>query len=106
MNSVCSLTWTYTNDKTFQKRHFLFDRVGSDLHTTLDLTYREAVSGWRKEIWTIDGKKKKISGPKNTPANWERVLPGHGMPRSRNPFERGDLIVNVKIQALKHSGPV
>lgn len=88
------------------KRHFLFDRVGSDLHTTLDLTYREAVSGWRKEIWTIDGKKKKISGPKNTPANWQRVLPGHGMPRSRNPFERGDLIVNVKIQALKHSGPI
>ncbi|KAH7030211.1 hypothetical protein B0J12DRAFT_321767 [Macrophomina phaseolina] len=102
MDGVAQDIWFILEDK----RHSIFKRTGSDLEATLALTYDEAMFGWRKEIWTICGRKLRIKGPKNTPSDWKRIYHGFGMPRSSDPSKRGDLIVNVDIQAVDHPGVV
>lgn len=98
---VCSNALLTLN---IQKAHHLFQRDGSNLRTTIAISLAESIVGWRKEVRTICGRVFKVKGPKNTPDGWKKIFHDFGLPRSSDPFTRGDLIVEVEIQGADHPG--
>lgn len=81
-----------------EKAHPLFVRDGDDIKHTVEIDLKEALTGWKKTVSTIDGKQISVgsSGPINP--EWTERYPGLGMPKSKTPSVRGDLIVGVKIK--------
>jgi DnaJ family protein B protein 4 len=60
----------------------------------------ESLCGWRRNVATIDAKELLVSVSSNIPTGplWTERFPGLGMPRSKNPTERGDMVVEVSIK--------
>lgn len=81
-----------------QKPHPIFKRQGDNLITTVDLSLKEALTGWDRIVKTIDGKSIRISKAGPTQPGSEEHYPGHGMAISKKPSERGDLIVRVNVK--------
>ena len=77
-----------------------FERHGSDLHTSLLLTYPQAVLGCETEIKTLDGKTEKISVPAGTSHGQILKVKGMGMPKV-NSKSTGDLYAHVFIEIPK-----
>ncbi|MBQ9420113.1 MAG: molecular chaperone DnaJ [Synergistaceae bacterium] len=74
-----------------------FERDGKDLHTTLVLTYPQAVLGTEAEIKTLDGTLEKISVPAGTSHGQVLKVKGKGMPKI-NSRSKGDLYAHVFIE--------
>ncbi|CEJ60558.1 Putative DnaJ domain protein Psi [Penicillium brasilianum] len=68
-----------------------------NLVTTVELSLKEALTGWERIVRTIDGKSIRVSKPGPTQPGHEEHFPGLGMPNYRKPSERGDLVVRVKV---------
>ncbi|BDD62108.1 hypothetical protein MAP00_007100 [Monascus purpureus] len=81
-----------------EKPHPIFKRQGDNLITTVDLSLKEALTGWDRIVKTIDGKSIRISKAGPTQPGSEEHYPGHGMVISKKPSERGDLIVRVNVK--------
>ena len=81
-----------------QKEHPLFKREGDDLRTTVELDLKEALTGWKRTVQTIDGKQISVGSSGPTGPTYEDRYPGLGMPKSKKPSERGDFVVVVKIK--------
>ncbi|KAJ5223551.1 hypothetical protein N7468_008093 [Penicillium chermesinum] len=75
-----------------------FKRVGDNLVTTVDLTLKEALTGWERIVRTIDGKSIRVAKPGPTQPGHEERFPGLGMVISKKPSERGDLVVRVNVK--------
>lgn len=76
----------------------MFTREGDDIKHTIELDLKEALTGWRRTVQTIDGKQLNVgSGGPNGPL-WTERFPNLGMPKSKKPTDRGDFIVGVKIK--------
>ncbi|KAH8430476.1 putative DnaJ domain protein Psi [Aspergillus melleus] len=75
-----------------------FKRHGDNLITTVDLTLKEALTGWERIVRTIDGKSIRVAKPGPTQPGHEERYPGWGMTISKKPNERGDLIVRVNVK--------
>ena len=88
-----------------QKDHANFKRDGDDLRAEIELDLKEALTGWQRQISTIDDKQVAVSGGGPTPPGFEERYPGLGMPKSKKPNERGDLIVQVKVKFPKSLTP-
>ncbi|MBQ7561449.1 MAG: molecular chaperone DnaJ [Synergistaceae bacterium] len=73
-----------------------FERQGADLHTSLVLTYPQAVLGTEATIKTLDGKDAKISVPAGTNHGQVLKIKGKGMPKI-NTQNFGDLYAHVFI---------
>ncbi|KAL4935895.1 hypothetical protein BDV06DRAFT_206020 [Aspergillus oleicola] len=84
-----------------EKEHPSFRRQGDNLITPVDLTLKEALTGWNRIVRTIDGKSIKVSKPGPTPPGFEERFPGLGMTVSKKPSERGDLVVQVNVEFPK-----
>ncbi|KAL4870545.1 hypothetical protein BDV12DRAFT_55765 [Aspergillus spectabilis] len=84
-----------------EKEHPSFKRHGDQLITTVDLSLKEALTGWTRIVRTIDGKSIKVSKPGPTPPGYEEKYPGWGMTISKKPSERGDLVVRVNVEFPK-----
>ena len=80
-----------------EKPHATLKRDGDDIRTTLELNLKEALTGWRKTVTTIDGRQLPVSGGGPTPPGHEERFPHLGMPLPKKPNERGDFIVEVKV---------
>lgn len=79
-----------------------FERSGADLHTTLLITYPQAVLGTEAEIKTLDGKKEKISVAPGTHHGQVLKLKGQGMPKLNAVLNsRGDLYAHVFVEIPK-----
>jgi DnaJ family protein B protein 4 len=85
------LTWS-------QKNHPLFTREGDDVKHIIELDLKEALTGWRRTVQTIDGKQLNVGSGGPTGPTWTEKYPNLGMPKSKKPAERGDFIVGVKIK--------
>ena len=83
---------------TTQKPHPLFTRNGDDIKHTIDIDLKEALTGWRRTVQTIDGKQLQVSSAGPTGPTFEERYPGLGMPKSKKPTERGDFVVGVRIK--------
>ncbi|RDW78732.1 putative DnaJ domain protein Psi [Aspergillus mulundensis] len=84
-----------------EKEHPNFKRHGDNLITTVDLSLKEALTGWNRIVRTIDGKSIKVAKPGPTPPGYEERFPGLGMTISKKPSERGDLLVRVNVEFPK-----
>lgn len=81
-----------------QKEHPLFTREDDNLRAVIELDLKEALTGWKRTIGTIDGKQLPISGGGPTQPGFKENFPNLGMPKSKKPTERGDMIVEVKVK--------
>ncbi|KAH9811703.1 Protein psi1 [Teratosphaeria destructans] len=76
----------------------LFNREGDDIRHTIDIDLKEALTGWKRTVQTIDGKQVNVSHTGPTPPTWQEKFPQLGMPKSKTPLQRGDFIVGVNIK--------
>lgn len=81
-----------------QKPHPLFTREGDDVKHTIELDLKEALTGWKRTVQTIDGKQLSVSSGGPTGPTFTERFPNLGMPKSKKPTERGDFVVGVKIK--------
>ncbi|KAI9677481.1 MAG: hypothetical protein M1817_006435 [Caeruleum heppii] len=81
-----------------EKPHPTMTRDGDDLRTTVDVDLKEALTGWRRQVTTIDGRQLPVGGSGPTQPGYEEKFPGLGMPRSKKPTERGDFLVRVNVR--------
>ena len=80
-----------------EKSHPSLTREGDNLITTVELDLKEALTGWKKTVTTIDGKQLNVSGAGPTQPSYEEHFPSLGMPITKKSGERGDFIVRVKV---------
>lgn len=79
-----------------------FERDGADLHTTLVLTYPQAVLGTEAKIHNIDDTEGIIPVPPGTPHGQVLKVKGKGMPKLNSPLNAyGDLYAHVYIDIPK-----
>lgn len=79
-----------------------FERNGADLHTSLVLTYPQAVLGTEAKIKTLDGTEENISVPAGTAHGHVLKIKGKGMPKINAVLNNtGDLYAHVYIDIPK-----
>jgi curved DNA-binding protein len=78
-----------------------FERHGNDLHTTTSIDVFTAILGGEADVETLDGRVKLNIPPGTQPEQVFR-LAKRGMPHVRDPKEKGDLFVKVKVQIPKY----
>ncbi|NWG05900.1 MAG: DnaJ domain-containing protein [Chloroflexi bacterium] len=78
-----------------------FERRGDDLHTTTTISVFTAILGGEADVETFDGRIK-LNIPAGTQPEQVFRLAGRGMPHLKNPKEKGDLYVRVKVQIPKY----
>ncbi|KAL2197398.1 hypothetical protein P885DRAFT_35737 [Corynascus similis CBS 632.67] len=81
-----------------EKPHPLFTRDGDDIIHTVDLDLKEALTGWKRTITTIDGKNLNIDKAGPTQPGSSDSYPGLGMPISKKPGQRGNFIVKYNVK--------
>jgi len=86
------------------KPHPVFQRDGENLHTTINITLKEAFLGFQRTITHLDNNPLKIEGKMNQGIK-ELILKGKGMPKYMFPGEYGDLIVHFNILWPKNLSP-
>jgi DnaJ family protein B protein 4 len=82
-----------------QKKHPLFTRDGDDIILNVELELKEALTGWKRTVTTIDGKQINLERAGPTQPGSKDSYPNLGMPLSKKPDQRGDftVIYNVKF---------
>jgi curved DNA-binding protein len=78
-----------------------FERRGNDLHTTATVNVFTAILGGDADVETLDGKIK-LNIPAGTQPDQVFRLAGRGMPHVKNPKEKGDLYVKLKVQIPRY----
>ncbi|KAI1822917.1 hypothetical protein F4861DRAFT_540532 [Xylaria intraflava] len=81
-----------------EKPHPLFVRDGDDLIRTIDLDLKEALTGWKRTITTIDGNQINIERAGPIGASMSDSYPGQGMPISKKQGERGNFIIRYNVK--------
>lgn len=81
-----------------EKPHPLFTRDGDDIKHTVEISLKEALTGWTRTVQTIDGKQVPVGNSGPTQPDWVERFPDLGMPKSKTPSVRGNFIVGVKIK--------
>ncbi|KAK3169391.1 hypothetical protein OEA41_008774 [Lepraria neglecta] len=81
-----------------EKPHPVFTREGDNLKAVVELDLKEALTGWKRTVTTIDGRQQSVSRGGPTGPGFQETFPHQGMPKSKKPSERGDMIVEVKVK--------
>jgi len=81
-----------------------FERKGDDLYRDVDVDLYTAVLGGEVRVPTLDGDVM-LKIPAGTSGGRVFRLRGKGMPKLRNPRERGDLYVTVRIRVPRNLTP-
>lgn len=81
-----------------------FERRGNDLHTTATVDVFTAILGGEAQVDTLDGTIK-MNVPAGTQPEQVFRLAGRGMPHVKNPEQKGDLYVRLKVQVPKYLSP-
>ena len=80
-----------------EKPHPHFKREDDNLIYTLPLTFKESLLGFSKTIQTIDGKNLPLSRGQPVQPSETTTYPGQGMPITKKPGQRGDLLIKYKV---------
>jgi len=78
-----------------------FERDGVDLYAPVNVDVFTAILGGEVEVPTINGKVK-LTIPPGTQPDQKIRISGRGMPNLKNPQEKGDLYVQVKVRIPKN----
>lgn len=81
-----------------EKQHPLYTRDGDDLHFVLELDLKEALTGWKRSVPTIDGKQLSLDKAGPTQPGSKDRYPNLGLPNSRKPDTRGDFIIDYAVK--------
>lgn len=73
----------------------MFQREGNDIHHTIPLSFLESLCGWTRTFTCIDEKQLVVASAGPTGPEWRERYPGLGMPNTKEPTERGDLVIRV-----------
>eukprot|EP01088_Endostelium_zonatum_P012384 TRINITY_DN26589_c0_g1_i1.p1 TRINITY_DN26589_c0_g1~~TRINITY_DN26589_c0_g1_i1.p1 ORF type:complete len:439 (+),score=106.04 TRINITY_DN26589_c0_g1_i1:73-1317(+) len=82
-----------------QRQHETFERSGNDLVMRKDITLYEALCGFSFKVKHLDNRVINVSyqGGIIKPGD-KKEIPDQGMPRHKNPFEKGALIVVFNVE--------
>jgi DnaJ-class molecular chaperone len=88
-----------------QKSHHTFTRKGDHLHMTMDISLKEALTGFSRIVKQMDGRdivveETGVTGPYST-----KTIKGEGMPKHGVPSETGDLKIQMKVKFPKSLTP-
>ncbi|KOS21288.1 Protein psi1 [Escovopsis weberi] len=81
-----------------EKEHPLFKREDNDIIHTVTLDLKEALTGWKRVVSTIDKRQINLDKAGPTQPGSEDRYPNQGMPISKKPGQRGDFIVRYKVK--------
>jgi curved DNA-binding protein len=77
-----------------------FERDGADLYAPVSVDVFTAILGGEVEVQTMSGRVK-LTIPAGTQSDQKIRIAGRGMPQLKNPQEKGDLFVQVKVRVPK-----
>ncbi|KAG6115142.1 hypothetical protein E4U14_001058 [Claviceps sp. LM454 group G7] len=80
-----------------EKPHPLYKREDNDLVHTVVLDLKEALTGWKRTVSTIEGKQINLDKGGPTQPGSEDRYPGLGMPISKKVGQRGDFVIKYKV---------
>jgi curved DNA-binding protein len=80
----------------------VFERKDDDLYTDVPVDLYTAILGGNVNVNTIDGSTLKLTIPPETQNGRVFRLRGQGMPKLRQPSQRGDLYARVKVVLPQH----
>ncbi|KAG9392413.1 DnaJ domain [Carpediemonas membranifera] len=80
-----------------EKPHATFKREKNDLVYRLDVPLVNALCGCKITVETLDGRQLKVPVTTVIPPGYRYHVPGEGMPVSRSPGMRGDLILEFAV---------
>lgn len=80
------------------KSHVLYKRSENDLVYVAKIPLGKALIGCSIEVPTLDGRLLNIPINDIVHPNYKKTVPNEGMPTSKNPSERGDMIIEFDIQ--------
>ncbi|KAJ7945958.1 DnaJ subfamily B member like [Quillaja saponaria] len=81
-----------------EKPHALYKRDGNDLVIIQEITLLEALTGKTLYITTLDGRNKMIPLLDIIKPGGEMVVPNEGMPISKEPGKKGNLIIKFDVK--------
>ncbi|CAK7207683.1 Molecular chaperone (DnaJ super) [Sporothrix eucalyptigena] len=81
-----------------EKKHALFTRDGDDIIANVDLDLKEALTGWKRTVSTIDGKQINLDKSGPTQPGSSDSYPSLGMPISKQPGQRGKFIIKYNVK--------
>lgn len=80
-----------------ERKHKIFQRIENDLHVIIDISYKEACCGFKKEIELLDKKLCIIEMDYLPRSNNEYRIIGKGMPIQGSKIIYGDLIIKFNV---------
>ncbi|XP_041055236.1 dnaJ homolog subfamily B member 13 isoform X3 [Carcharodon carcharias] len=81
-----------------EKPHQWFCREENDLIFCAQISLAKALTGHTVEIETLDGRFLSIPINDIVHPRYTKVVPGEGMPLSKNPLQKGNLVIQFNIQ--------
>eukprot|EP00842_Homolaphlyctis_polyrhiza_P000630 jgi/Hompol1/1568/HPOL_002716-RA len=84
-----------------EERHPRFSRSGNDLIYNVDIPLVKALTGWSLDIQTLDGRLLKIPINETITPDHVKRISNEGMPISKSPGKRGDLVLKFKTKFPK-----
>lgn len=92
-----SIAGIYEANYFSQKEHPLFKREDNDIVHTVTLDLKEALTGWKRTVTTIEGRQINLDKGGPTQPGSEDRYPGLGMPLTKKPGQRGDFVIKYKV---------
>mmetsp|Transcript_124910 Transcript_124910/g.400114 ORF Transcript_124910/g.400114 Transcript_124910/m.400114 type:complete len:506 (+) Transcript_124910:94-1611(+) len=83
--------------KIAELTHKVFRRSGSDLHTDVSVSLKEALLGFQRSLTHLDGRRIELSFDAITRPNNVMQIVGEGMPSRGDPTQQGNLYVKLSI---------
>lgn len=68
------------------------------MHLKVDLELKEALTGWKRTVTTIDGRQINIEKGGPTQPGSSDTYPNLGMPLSKKPDTRGNFVVTYNVK--------
>lgn len=81
----------------YQKKHPLFTRDNDDIILFVTLSLKEALTGWKRTVQTIDGKNINLDKAGPTQPESQDSYPELGMPIKKT-GKRGNFIVKYRVE--------
>merc|ERR1719231_577713 len=74
---------------------------GNDLHCTCNIPLADALTGGKLDVEALDGNILRVNLKETVHPGYKKVVKGKGMPSSKQPQERGDLVISFNIEFPK-----
>jgi DnaJ family protein B protein 4 len=81
-----------------ERPHPVFERHDDTLKCAIEVSLEEALTGFTRQLKVLDGKEIQVSSRQVTQPGQQLTFAGYGMPHSKEPGQKGPLVVEVKVR--------